>query len=215
MKYSKLYDISVLLKENPNGNDNNFKKEIFPINIGNEIFNGLELHMNAHSGTHIDAPCHLTPGTKTTNDYPLERFVLPATVINIKDEVSIKVAELKDANLKPGHAVLFKTANSLNDVSTNLFDPGNHVYLDDEALDFIIDKGVTLVGFDSAHGERDAAPDEVQLCPVHSKLFANDIIVLESVTLKHVPVGEYTLCVLPLKIKGVNASPSRAILFAD
>ncbi len=212
MQYSKIYDISVFLQEDP---DNYVQKIVTPICIGDSIFNGLRLDLNVHYGTHVDAPCHLTPNTKTIDQYPIERFLLPAMVLDIQDTDSVKIAELKKYDIKPNTAVLLKTENSRSGKSKVLPFPGEHVCVEPDALQYLIDKGVTMVGFDAPHGERDAADITKQKNPIHSTMFDNDCIILESVDLAQVPEGDYTLIVLPLKVRGVNGSPARAILMKE
>jgi arylformamidase len=48
--------------------------------------------------------------------------------------------------------------------------------------------------------------------PSHHTILGKGIPVLEGLDLKEVPPGRYTLICLPLKIKGAEASPVRAIL---
>ena len=48
--------------------------------------------------------------------------------------------------------------------------------------------------------------------PVHRKLLGNNILILEGIDLLNVPSGKFTLLCLPLKIKGGEASPVRAVL---
>ena len=83
MKKLEIIDISVLVREDPD----NYVKEVPIIPIGGDIFNGFRINLNVHYGTHMDAPCHRNPYTKTIEQYPLERFILPAVVIESMDPV--------------------------------------------------------------------------------------------------------------------------------
>lgn len=44
----------------------------------------MHLHAGTHSGTHIDAARHFVPNGRTIDEYPLERFVLPAVVLPVR-----------------------------------------------------------------------------------------------------------------------------------
>jgi arylformamidase len=77
-----------------------------------------------------------------------------------------------------------------------------------EAADFCVEKKVSLVGIDYGTIDRYGAQD----FPAHHKLLGNDILILEGINLKEVPPGRYTLFCPPLKIKGAEGSPARAIL---
>ncbi len=136
-------------------------------------------------------------------------FRLPARVVNIEDKESILLAELENLDLETGNALLFKTNNSIGGRCRNALFSEGYVYLSPEAVDFCVEKKVSLVGIDyitiEAHGD--------EAFPAHRKLLGNNILVLEGINLKEVPAGTYTLLCLPLKIKGGEASPVRAILF--
>ena len=82
------------------------------------------------------------------------------------------------------------------------------VYLSPEAADICINKKVKLVGLDYITVERYGD----QEFPIHRRLLENNIPLLEGIYLKDVPAGRYTLICLPLKIRGGEASPVRAIL---
>lgn len=212
MNKFEIIDISVFVQENPD----NYTKEIPDIHMGKYLFHGFRVKdLNMHYGTHMDAPCHKDPYQKTIEEYPLERFVLPAIVIESMDKVSVKLEDVKGKGIKKGCAVLLKTENSRSGRSKILPYQGDHVFLEPEALQYIIDQGATLVGFDSPHGEEDAADICDQECPIHTMVFENDLINLESVDLQDVEEGWYTLICLPVKFAGVNAAPTRAVLLKE
>ena len=89
------------------------------------------------------------------------------------------------------------------------------MFIEPDALEYIISQGASLVGFDSPHGEEDAEDMSQQRSPVHSMMFENDRIILESVDLRDVEPGGYTLAALPVKFAGVSASPARAVLLRE
>lgn len=208
MKEFEIIDISVSIQEDPD----NYVKEMPLIPIGREVFQGFRMNLNVHYGTHVDAPSHKRPSTKSVEQYPLERFLLPAVVLESMDPVSVKLADVKGKDIAEGCAVLLKTENSRSGRSKRLPYKGAHVYIEPDALQYLIDRGAALVGFDSPHGEQDAEHIECQECPVHTRMFDNDRIILESVDLSEVEPGEYFLIALPVKLPGVNASPVRAVL---
>jgi len=161
------------------------------------------LRMSAHEGTHLDAPAHFLPDGKAITDYPPERFVLNATVVDAagRDEVDADV--LAGLEIARGEAVLFQTDNSASH-------PGRHVHLSVKAADALVDRGVSLVGLDALSVD---AADSTRF-PIHRRLLAADVLILEGLDLAAVPPGRYTLCCLPLKLPGTEASPTRAVLLA-
>ena len=167
-----------------------------------------KLVMSAHAGTHIDAPAHFIPGGKHIDDYPAQRFILPAQVLTIEDKEAIRPSELENRDIKPGDALLFKTDNSISGRCTSGVFSESFVYMSPEAADFCVEKKVSLVGIDYGSIDRYSAQD----FPAHHKLLGNDILILESINLKEVPPGRYTLFCPPLKIRGAEGSPARATL---
>jgi len=48
--------------------------------------------------------------------------------------------------------------------------------------------------------------------PAHKTLLGNNVIIVEGLDLSQVEEGDYNLIVLPLKLKGREAAPARALL---
>jgi len=209
-KYEAIYDISVWLGTESIDYPGTppFSRELIELPKDSAINKLSKFVMSAHSGTHLDFPAHFIPGGKHIDDYPAQRFILPAQVIGIKDRQAVRLSELKDLDIKPGDALLFKTDNSISGRCVSGVFCEKFVYMLLEAADFCVDKKVSLVGLD--YGTVDRYEDKG--FPVHRKLLGNGILILESINLKEVPPGRYTLFCPPLKIKGAEGSPARAIL---
>ena len=69
-------------------------------------------------------------------------------------------------------------------------------------------QGVVLIGIDTPSVD----PATSKELPSHQAIYRHDIAILEGVVLTSVNEGDYELIALPLKIKGADASPVRAIL---
>jgi arylformamidase len=168
----------------------------------------IQLNINVHQGTHIDTPRHFIPNGATADDIPLSAIMGPARVIEIKDTVSIKPEELEPHNIQAGERILFKTRNS------SLYKKGkfveDYVYVSTKAAHFLKDKKVSVVGIDYiAIG---SYPDLENLFEVHNVLLSNGIWIIEQIDLSAVKAGNYEMICLPIRIKGSDAGPSRALL---
>lgn len=214
----RIYDVTLLLGSGrmeapPLSGVNPFaREEVFSMEKDGDC-QLSNLTMNCHSGTHLDVPAHFIRGGKTIDQYPLQRFVLPAIVVDIVDKESIRPDELKDVKIDEGDALLFKTSNSqrgLPEPDAPWWD--KWVYLSPEAADFCIEKKISLAGIDTFMPESPAST--LEETPIHKKLFRHDILVLENIVLKDVPPGTYTLLCFPLRMKGAEASPVRAVLMS-
>ena len=74
--------------------------------------NLTKLEMTNHVGTHLDAPLHCIDGGAALDEWPIERFRLPAWVLEARPRSKLIGPEaLERRRIDPGQAVLFKTAN--------------------------------------------------------------------------------------------------------
>ena len=162
-----------------------------------------------HTGTHIDAPYHFIPGGKTIDQYPPDRFLGTCCVVEITNQ-SITLHDLKKLNLTGVKRIIFKTANSSLQLQESSFF-ADFVALDPEAADYIVKIGIELVGIDYLSIQSYHAEDNY----VHETLLKNDVLILEGLNLLMVPEGNYQLVACPLRIKGAEASPVRALLISS
>jgi arylformamidase len=168
-----------------------------------------QVTMITHTGTHIDSPRHFFPDGTTIDELPLETFIGPARVIEIKDTVSIKPAELEPYGIRPGERILFKTKNSSWVYDTEEFVTG-YVYISTEAARFLVEKKVRLVGVDylTVGGYEDREQNRV----VHEMFLKNGVSILEETNLSGVKAGKYELIAVPLRFRQGDASPCRAVI---
>jgi len=173
-----------------------------------DLVNLTELSMGIHTGTHIDAPLHFLPNGKPIDSLSLNVFVGEAQVVAIPQDVNlITVDILQDVCEINAARILFKTKNSQL-WETSKFQQ-DYVALEASAAQWLVDQGVQLVGIDylSIAPFKDPAP-------THEILLSNDVVIIESLDLRLVKPGIYTLICLPLKLVGREAAPARAILLS-
>jgi len=208
----KIYDISVTLDADTPVYEGDSPIEIIAkerMDNGGKM-NITQLYMSAHSGTHIDAPFHFNQNGKKIDELPLEIFFGTAQVIKVTAESGfVTRAELIDLVAPRTERLLIKTANSKL-WGNSTFVKG-FVALSLEAAFFLVEKKIKLVGIDYLSVESFYSNDNA----VHRMLFENSVVALEGLNLTDVPPGTYQLICLPLRIKGGDGSPTRAILIAD
>ncbi|MFZ5570307.1 MAG: cyclase family protein [Thermodesulfobacteriota bacterium] len=210
MKYKTIYDISVPLGAGSidyPGDVPYSRKSISTIRNGGACeLSGLEL--SAHSGTHIDAPAHFIQDGRTVDQYDVKDFILPALVVPVDDDVSVKPEALADVTLRPGEALLFRTRNSTRGLCRSGVFSERHVHLSPETAEWCVTMGVALVGIDYISVD----PWDSLDFKAHRTLLSAGILILESINLIAVPPGSYTLFCLPLRLNGAEAAPVRAVL---
>ncbi len=207
--FTEVYDISALLGEvAAYPGDREYTCEWTSRIEEGDGCNVSALALCAHAGTHLDAPFHLQRTAKTLDAYPLQRFITPAQVVPVKEADSIQPSALQDLEIKRGDALLFKTGNSTRGLLRKADFKERFVYLSLEAAQLCVALGVGLVGIDYLSVDRYGE----DALPAHHCLLENDVLILEGIDLQGVPHGRYLLLCLPLRMKGCEASPTRAVL---
>ena len=164
------------------------------------------LSCNLHVGTHIDAPIHFIPGGATVEQLSLEQMNGACRVLDLTHvSEAVTAADLKRYQVEQGERILLKTRNSLLDADAP-FDY-DFVYLAADGAQHLAECGSALVGIDALGIER-RQPDH----RTHTFLFQANSIILEGLRLAHVAAGRYTLILLPLALRGLEAAPARALL---
>lgn len=166
-----------------------------------------EWTLDSHAGTHLDAPLHFLPAGADVEEIPLSSCIGSCTVAEVPGDGPIGSDLLPTESLRHGHRLLLKTANSSTGLGKDRFNE-DFVALSLGAAESIADAGLALVGIDYLSIEPFRGNGAV-----HRTLLAAGVVLLESADLRHVKPGEYTLCALPLRLAGGEASPVRAVLW--
>ena len=210
LNFAKAYDISITLGEEAAvypGDPPFSAEEVYSLAGGAEA-RVSSFRACAHSGTHLDLPAHFEPGAPGLESFPPERFILPAQVLEIENPRAVTREELTGKALKRGRAFLFKTRNSIERLVVSGIFSEDYVSLEAGAAELCVELDSPLVGLDYFSIDRFGDSGY----PVHRTLLNSGRLILEGLNLRSVPAGEYTLLALPLKIKGLEASPVRAVL---
>ena len=165
--------------------------------------------LGAHSGTHIDAPMHFVANGAPIDQVPLEPLIGTARVIDIPDSVrAIDSGELNRHAWRGAKRVLFRTRSTLRGWMDSVTFHRDFAYVAPDAAQLLADAGVVLVGVDYISAEQFGAPAP----RTHQILLGRGIPIVEGLDLRPVQAGDYDLIVLPLKVRGHEAAPARAIL---
>lgn len=173
---------------------------------GGDPANLTHLALGAHTGTHVDAPAHFIQGGPTLEQIPLDRFVGPAAVFDLRGRRAVDAAALRAQDVPPGGIVLLKTDNS------ELWSrPGfqeDFTYVTRDAAEYLLERGVKTLGMDYLSIEQFGSAT----FEVHKLLLGRRVLIIEGLDLRAVAAGAYTLVCLPLNLQGVDGAPARAIL---
>lgn len=178
-------------------------------------FEVTELHLGTHSGTHMDAPSHIVAGGATIDELSLGDFVGPCRVVHVPDPGARDVIGWGDvreqlADLRPGDAVLFRTDWSRHFGTAHYL---AHPALHAEIAQHLLTAGVRVMGVDTLNpdhtpqGEHDSGR-----LPFHERFLGSGGVILENLTnLGDVTWAGPVLCALPLRLRGLDGSPVRAV----
>ncbi len=163
------------------------------------------IDMCVHTGTHIDAPYHLNEEGNDAAKISLHHCTGAARVFSVHAEKCLRATDLAALDWENVERVIFKTRGGRD--SGDSFDRG-YVYLDPSASEYLVQRGILLVGTDAPSVDAFDSED----LPSHRILLRHGIVILEGAQLESVPPGDYELICLPLKLAGLDGSPVRAIL---
>jgi arylformamidase len=167
------------------------------------------IRFGSHTGTHADASRHFFDDGQPVDQIPLDRLIGPALLVSFPDNVrSVGAAELKAHDLRGRKRVLLRTRNSAL-LSQKEF-VKDYTYLAPDGAEYLVDKGVELVGIDYLSIEQFHSGHH----KTHRTLLGKSVVILEGLDLSAPPPGEYQLVCLPLRIEGCDGAPARAVLIA-
>ena len=206
----KMHDISLTLSESipiwPGDKGAEFKQ--FLEVCKGEVANVTAIKMSAHTGTHVDAPCHFLKDGYSVEKLPLEVLIGKAVVVEALDVKLITKEVLENVNIPPNtERLLIKTQNSEQWASGATEFIEDYVAISADGAEYLVDQGVKLIGVDYLS----VAPFD-RLVDTHRILLKAEVVILEGVNLTEVSPGTYTLYCLPIKIAGSDGAPARAIL---
>lgn len=147
------------------------------------------LKLCAHNATHMDAPRHFLEMGASIEMLPLEQVMGQCSVLEfdgiLSGEQAWKMTEGK------GPKILWK---------------GDTVF-SEEAAESFVRRGLELVGV-----ERQTVGSGDRIEAVHKILLGAGMAILEGLDLEVVSEGTFFLCAQPLKLKGLDGAPCRAVL---
>ena len=169
--------------------------------------NVTRLNMGAHTGTHMDAPCHFINSKAGIDKMPLDAGIGKARVIGIRNKEIITPEELKSHRIRKGERIIFKTANSNSRWHLKPFNK-KYVALSTEAARFLAGRKIKTLGVDYLSiGSMRSDQGEV-----HRLILKAGIWAIEGLDLSKIAPGDYEMICLPLRIVKSDGSPVRALL---
>lgn len=162
------------------------------------------LHATVHLGSHADAPVHYGKGAPSMAERSLDYYLGRCQVVSVDVGRGQRISPDHLKEKATAERILFRTGTYPDPTVFN----EDFAAFSPELIDLLHESGVRLIGIDTPSVDLFASKG----LPAHQALLRHDMANLEGLVLKDVPDGTYDLCALPLKLKGYDGSPVRAVL---
>jgi len=173
------------------------------------VNNLSRLDTHVHFGTHVDAPKHFIADGHGIDAIPLDVLLGPCVVVDFPELAEIGPGDLEAKAIASGTTrLILKTRNSelWNDYAQGF--RTDFVALTPAAAEWVIGRGIRLIGIDCLSIERYQEPGRV----THRALLAAEVVLVEGLDLRGIAAGPYELVCMPLKLKDCDGAPARVAL---
>ena len=191
---------------------------------------GYRLHsfeMGENTGTHVDAPAHFVEGGDSIDDLSLDQLVVPAVVIDVKEQVAgnddfqlsaddVRAWEAEHGEIPAGTLVLLDTG-----WSERFGEPGRYNNMDDEgvmhfpgygddAAELLVERDVAGIGIDTPSLDHGAA----EAFTTHGVMLAAGKYQVENLTnLAELPPSGATVVIGVLPVREGTQAQARVFAF--
>lgn len=171
--------------------------------------------MATHSGTHIDAPFHFIEHGITIDEVPFSQLIGEAILLDLTSKgagetITAHDLERVGPDVRTGDIVLLHTGWDRLWGTNDYF--WHSPYLTVDAAEWLVERKIATLGLDLPFPDNIADFKPKVGPPIHMLLLGNNIIIIEMMcNLGAVDRRRFTFIALPLKFKGMDASPTRAV----
>jgi len=167
-----------------------------------------DVELMDHVGTHIEAPLHCLKDGMDLSQIPLERLIGDAVILDLREAYSdagVTIEQVREAAEEAGGL-------NVNDIVFCMM--GETDYFSTEALRWLVEAGVKLMGVDSAGVE---LPHSISHANEnHLMLFRAGVPLIERLAnLDKLSKSRVKVYALPIPVVGLDAFPLRVIAIED
>lgn len=177
-------------------------------------YNGTEIQMVCHYGTHVDAPIHFIPDGPAFHQIPLDRLYGPGVVWRIDAEpyavIGPDTLEGLRPAVRPGDIVLIDSGWAAY-FGTEHYEA--HPSFSTSAAQWLVERRIKLLGVDFITPDLNVnrRPPDFDW-PVHHVLLSHGILIAENLTnLRALTSARVEVMFLALNIEGADGAPARVV----
>ncbi|NLE39030.1 MAG: cyclase family protein [Pirellulaceae bacterium] len=179
-------------------------------------YNITQISMSTHQGTHLDAPRHFFDDGTPVDEISLTKFFGEATLVDLapgsalepKQPITPDMFAAHAEHFRPGAKIVYRTGWDRTFGRPEYYSDFPSLTL--EAAEWIALRRIDLLGMDTP-------TPGTQWKEIHLALLGPgvEIVVVEALTnLESLP-AKFTLAAFPLKIRGRDGSPIRAVAIIE
>jgi arylformamidase len=176
-------------------------------------YNSHSFLIHSLAGTYIENGHHLLPGRETISQLPVSRFIKKTWVAQLAEKWPLEAVRADELDaavgkvIEEGDALLVSTGW---DKQWNNGYVGENPYFLPEAMEWIVEKKVSILGTDLTHIQDPRNDDGALLRYFYE---SDGLLIAPLVNLREITSsGPFTLISLPLNIPGANSTPCRTVL---
>ncbi|MFW6138283.1 MAG: cyclase family protein [Spirochaetota bacterium] len=184
--------------------------------VNSEGFNLTKVSMLVHTGTHVDAPKHFLDNVPCIDELPLDRFFGKAKLFRFKSPLKgqeITIEDVVNSGFKLEEGAIFVLETGIERYAETKKYNELYPVPSEKLVDWLVEKKIRAYMTDAT------AVDYVgsETSPVHHQILGAGIPIVENLKNLHLlPENRYFLIsALPLKFKGREGAPCRAVAFPD
>jgi kynurenine formamidase len=185
-------------------------------NVKKDGFSAHRFEMSILTGTYFETGAHILPDVRTVDEVSVEELFLDCSIIKLKEKgpsEHIKVEELEGSGVvvKEGDCLIiytgwYKMWNKKNFVL-------NSPHFEYKAMDWIISKKVKILAGDIPCYDDIKDPNDSKNLPNLRNLYLSGAMCLAPVVNgDKLENGRGKIIIMPLQVKELAASPSRAVV---
>ncbi len=154
------------------------------------------LSCSMHTGTHIDAPSHLSSHEITISEIGLDRCIAKGVLADVRNKQRIDVCDVNQLLISPGDIVVFLTGWSQY---YGLSDYDDHPVMTVSLAQYLVEKKVKMIALDMPSCDHDPYP-------VHRLLFEHGILIAENLRNCEALISkDFQLFAIPINIDAEGA----------
>lgn len=176
-------------------------------------YNITQLSMSTHQGTHLDAPFHFLDDGITVEQLDLHKCMGEAILVDLsykKAKEPIEIADFAayDDRIGEGSRVIYRTDWHKQFPQPHYF--SDFPYMTVELAQWLADRKIGMIGMDVP------TPNPDDYVSVHKILLGAEIVIVEGLAhLADIANQEFFFMAAPLRIRGRDGSPVRALAMID